>query len=113
MSLVQRALRLIGLRQDRERVVILGSGWAGYTVALVTSLRIGAATYGIDASLSATGYNWLGILGGVVVTTMQVQDLKDQAGDRARGRKTWPLVVGDSVSRRWLRVAFPASFLIG
>lgn len=34
MSLVQSVLRLIGLRlADRERVVILGSGWAGYTIA--------------------------------------------------------------------------------
>lgn len=33
MSLAHRFLRLIGLRSDRERVVILGSGWAGYTIA--------------------------------------------------------------------------------
>ena len=33
MSLVQQFLRLIKLRADRERVVVLGSGWAGYTVA--------------------------------------------------------------------------------
>ena len=33
MSLLQRALKLIKLRKDRERVIILGSGWAGYTVA--------------------------------------------------------------------------------
>lgn len=33
MSVAQRLLRLIRLRSDRERVVILGSGWAGYTVA--------------------------------------------------------------------------------
>lgn len=33
MSLVRRVLRLIRLRPDRERVVILGSGWAGYTLA--------------------------------------------------------------------------------
>lgn len=33
MSLLVKFQRLIGLRADRERVVILGSGWAGYTVA--------------------------------------------------------------------------------
>ncbi|KAL5047509.1 UbiA prenyltransferase family-domain-containing protein [Aspergillus fruticulosus] len=71
----------------------------GYTLALVTSLRIGIPG---NAELSTTGYRWLGVLGGVVVTTMQVQDLKDQAGDRTRGRKTWPLVVGDTASRWWL-----------
>ncbi|KAL4799123.1 UbiA prenyltransferase family [Aspergillus venezuelensis] len=89
----------LGGGNELTRDLLIG---VGYTVALVTSLQIGAATYGVDSSLSATGYSWLGILGAVVVTTMQVQDLKDQAGDRARGRKTWPLVVGDSVSRKWL-----------
>jgi len=33
MSLFQKFFRLIRLRVDRERVVILGSGWAGYNVA--------------------------------------------------------------------------------
>ncbi|CAI6334641.1 unnamed protein product [Periconia digitata] len=33
MSLLQKAWKLIRLRKDRERVVVLGSGWAGYTVA--------------------------------------------------------------------------------
>jgi NADH dehydrogenase FAD-containing subunit len=32
-SFVQRALKLIRLQPERERVVILGSGWAGYTFA--------------------------------------------------------------------------------
>jgi 4-hydroxybenzoate polyprenyltransferase len=32
---------------------------------------------------------------------MQVQDLKDQAGDRHRRRKTIPLVLGDGASR-WI-----------
>jgi hypothetical protein len=35
----------------------------------------------------------------VILTTMRVKDLKDQAGDLTRGRKTVPLVLGDEVSR--------------
>ncbi|KAF2739529.1 hypothetical protein EJ04DRAFT_426845 [Polyplosphaeria fusca] len=33
MSLVKAFLRLTGLRTERQRVIVLGSGWAGYTVA--------------------------------------------------------------------------------
>ncbi|KAF2115208.1 pyridine nucleotide-disulfide oxidoreductase-domain-containing protein [Lophiotrema nucula] len=33
MSVIKGFLRLIGYNAERERVVILGSGWAGYTVA--------------------------------------------------------------------------------
>ncbi|KAH8424840.1 UbiA family prenyltransferase [Aspergillus melleus] len=75
-----------------------------YDVFLFGSLRIALATTTSCAniSLSATGFRWLGIIAGVIMSTMQIQDLRDQAGDRTRGRKTWPLVVGDMASRAWI-----------
>ena len=42
---------------------------------------------------------WLGVVGLVVATTVQTQDMYDQEGDAARGRKTLPLVWGDSMAR--------------
>lgn len=52
------------------------------------------------------------MLSGVILTTMQVQDLKDQEDDRARDRLTAPLVTGDA-STRWT-IALPVlSFSIG
>ncbi|EAW15347.1 UbiA family prenyltransferase [Aspergillus clavatus NRRL 1] len=71
---------------------------AAYGLYLSSSLRIavGATTH----QLSDRGYQWIGLIGAVILTTMQVQDLKDQAGDRSRGRKTWPLVLGERLSRR-------------
>ena len=48
---------------------------------------------------------WEAMISGVILTTMQVQDLKDQEGDRARDRLTAPLVIGDA-STRWT-IAFP------
>lgn len=45
------------------------------------------------------GVIWTGIVSGVILTTMQVQDLKDQPGDKIRGRRSMPLFVGDTVSR--------------
>ncbi|KAL2814651.1 UbiA prenyltransferase family [Aspergillus granulosus] len=85
-----------------------------YDIFLVSSLRIGmAATATATASaaapvrISTMGYYWLAIIGFVIATTMQVQDLKDQVGDRLRGRKTWPIVLGDEFSRRWIAACVP------
>ncbi|KAL4899954.1 hypothetical protein BDW74DRAFT_183269 [Aspergillus multicolor] len=74
-----------------------------YDLFLVSSLRIAvtATTSCTEVEFSTTGYQWRGLIAGVVVTTMQIQDLRDQVGDRQRGRKTWPLVLGDA-SRWWI-----------
>ncbi|KAK0634265.1 UbiA prenyltransferase family-domain-containing protein [Bombardia bombarda] len=52
-----------------------------------------------EHSLSPLGLLWTAIVSGVVLTTMQVQDLKDQAGDKIRGRKTIALFMGEQFSR--------------
>lgn len=46
---------------------------------------------------------WFFIIGAVVFSTVQTQDLYDQAGDKLRGRKTVPLVAGDETAR-WITV---------
>ena len=58
--------------------------------------------------INEQGYLWIAVVSGVIFTTMQVQDLKDQAGDGERGRRTIPLVLGDAFSRRMI-----ASCVIG
>ncbi|KAL2870704.1 UbiA family prenyltransferase [Aspergillus lucknowensis] len=84
-----------------------------YDIFLVSSLRIGimatttATGTAAPVRISATGYSWLMIIGCVITTTMQVQDLKDQVGDRLRGRKTWPIVLGDGASRKWIATCVP------
>jgi 4-hydroxybenzoate polyprenyltransferase len=67
-----------------------------YGLFNAASLKI---ALGSQASISQDGYTWVYIISGVILTTMQVQDLKDQEGDRTRGRKTIPLYFGDNVSR--------------
>jgi 4-hydroxybenzoate polyprenyltransferase len=74
----------------------------GYALYLTGSLRIAC---GLDCHISKYGYRWIAMMSGIIVTTMQVQDLKDQIGDRSRGRKTLPLVLGDTVSR-WMIAGF-------
>lgn len=54
---------------------------------------------GIDGCITASGYSWVVLISCVIFTTMQVQDLKDLAGDKARGRRSAPLVLGDAASR--------------
>ncbi|KAJ5720412.1 uncharacterized protein N7483_008346 [Penicillium malachiteum] len=75
---------------------------AGYALYFTASLRIGID---LDCLVSTQGYQWILIVGGIILTTMQIQDLKDQFGDKTRGRRTWPLVLGDRVSR-WIISSF-------
>lgn len=42
---------------------------------------------------------WLGMIIAIISTTVHVQDMHDQEGDQARGRRTMPLVIGDANSR--------------
>jgi 1,4-dihydroxy-2-naphthoate octaprenyltransferase len=42
---------------------------------------------------------WLAVIAGIVITTVHAQDLYDQEGDAARGRRTLPLVLGDAPAR--------------
>lgn len=63
---------------------------------------------GPEASLSPLGLTWTVMISGVILTTMQVQDLKDQKGDKTRGRKTISLFLGERFSR--MSIAFFVCF---
>ncbi|OCL12821.1 hypothetical protein AOQ84DRAFT_226880 [Glonium stellatum] len=74
------------------------------------SLKIAAAATPAPvaaATVTGTGYAWIAIVSAVILTTMHVQDLKDVAGDRARGRRTAPLVMGDGPARWTLALPVP------
>ncbi|KAI1638957.1 UbiA prenyltransferase family-domain-containing protein [Biscogniauxia mediterranea] len=66
-------------------------------------IAVGGGEY-TPINVSRGGIMWTAIISGVILTTMQVQDLKDQAGDRTRGRQTIALWLGDQFSR--LSIAF-------
>ncbi|KAI1451038.1 UbiA prenyltransferase family-domain-containing protein [Annulohypoxylon stygium] len=57
------------------------------------------------AGLSSTGVMWAATVSVIIFTTMHVQDLQDVEGDRARGRRSAPIVMGDRPAR-W-SVAIP------
>ena len=52
-----------------------------------------------EGAIKGAAYGWTAMISAVILTTMQVQDLKDQDGDRARSRQTAPLVLGDATAR--------------
>jgi 4-hydroxybenzoate polyprenyltransferase len=65
------------------------------------SIRVASGTGMNDFNIQAQdpAVVWLGIISGLIFTTMQIQDLKDQEGDRAAGRSTLPLDLGDNFCR--------------
>lgn len=94
----------------------LGGGEESYLVRNLIN-AFGFMCYSSGATLVACGhgeitlnpdaYQWLGMIGGIVFTTLQMQDMSDQKGDKARGRGTIPLILGDWVAR-WT-IAIPVS----
>ncbi|KAH7313890.1 UbiA prenyltransferase family [Stachybotrys elegans] len=45
------------------------------------------------------GVAWIAMTGSIVMTTIHAQDLPDQEGDKARGRRTIPLTLGQRAAR--------------
>lgn len=63
-----------------------------------------AAGYG-TWELSPRATTWLAIVGAIVFSTLQMQDMADVEGDAVRGRRTLPIVYGQTIAR-W-SIAFP------
>ena len=54
------------------------------------------------------GFVWTAIVSAIIFSTMHVQDMQDQIGDLAKGRRSAPIVLGDGIAR-WT-VAVPIIF---
>ncbi|ESZ93045.1 UbiA prenyltransferase [Sclerotinia borealis F-4128] len=64
----------------------------------------GTSLIASNAQLKMEGMMWFVVIGSVVFTTVHTQDMHDQIGDRARERKTVPLVIGDWPARLTIAV---------
>ena len=60
------------------------------------SLRVACAS---ECSITSEEFHWIFIISAAITCTMHIQDLQDQVGDRARNRRTIPLVLGDYAAR--------------
>ena len=65
-----------------------------------------AAGYGRH-ELNEKAYYWLAMVGAIVFSTLHTQDMADMEGDITRGRRTLPLVHGESMAR-W-SIAIPVA----
>ena len=70
---------------------------AGYTAFAMGAFRVLLHNSGRVAN--ATAYPWLMLLTAVVATTGHVQDLQDQEGDKASGKRTIPTLFGETRGR--------------
>ncbi|KAL9595943.1 MAG: hypothetical protein Q9219_006134 [cf. Caloplaca sp. 3 TL-2023] len=82
-----------------ERNLINGAGF----VAFMSGATEVAFGFPILRNTALAG--WIGTIGAVVMTTVHVQDMYDRAGDRARGRRTVPLVAGEECARWSIAIA--------
>ena len=77
----------------------------GYGLYNSAALRIAC---GVNNALTTQGVLWIVLTSAMIFTTEHICDLKDQEGDRARGRQSAPIVLGDAVTR-WT-IAGPVLF---
>lgn len=87
-----------------------GSGASVWTRNVINTGGImcfsaGALEVASGGALPARAWAWIGLTGAAVATTVQALDFPDMEGDRARGRRTIPLVCGEEAARGGLAVA--------
>ena len=59
------------------------------------SARVAAHPYSLNTTMR---YQWSFIVGAIIFSTLQMQDMSDQAGDAHRNRGTLPLLWSDAVA---------------
>ena len=85
------------LRGGDRSIVLRNLCNAGGILAFGTGAA--AITIGEVADFTGQATLWFWVLAGVVMTTIQGQDMYDQEGDRENSRRTIPLICGDRNAR--------------
>ena len=70
-----------------------------------TCFASGALEVALQSHIKSEMTPWLSMIGAVVYTTVHMQDMYDQPGDSAAGRRTIPLVFGDGLARWSIAIA--------
>ncbi|KAJ3499843.1 hypothetical protein NLG97_g35 [Lecanicillium saksenae] len=82
-----------------------------YATGQLGGTRVAARFIVSSATMSSSGYWWCLLLALNTLSTVQIQDLRDQEGDKARGRSTMPIAMGDPLTR-WITAIFIAAWSI-
>lgn len=88
-------------------------GWSTHWLTKNLSMALGslaqlACAWQLIAPITPDSRRWVILLSFVVFAIIAVQDLRDIAGDRVGGRRTLPLVWGETLTRALLTVGFGA-----
>jgi 4-hydroxybenzoate polyprenyltransferase len=80
--------------------------WYGKTwlAGIAITAEVGAAWQLVEPTMPTIVWHWIAVIGLYLITLMAVQDFRDMAGDAAIGRRTMPLVFGETPSR-WVIAA--------
>lgn len=86
-------------------------GWARHWFGKHLVMGIGvvaglAPAWELAEPLTADAWRWIVFLACVILPLIATQDLRDTAGDRAIGRRTFPIVFGERATRLMLGVGF-------
>jgi len=68
----------------------------GYGLYSSAALRVAT---GSAHTINSKGFAWIGMITLVMFITQHICDLKDQEGDKLRGRRSIPIVLGDELAR--------------
>lgn len=71
----------------------------GYMCFTTGAMEVALGGMMLSFSFQQRLTRWLLVIAGIIVSTVHLQDLPDQAGDAERSRHTVPLVMGDSAAR--------------
>ncbi|SLM39260.1 UbiA prenyltransferase family [Lasallia pustulata] len=78
------------------RNIINAAGFMCYSSGSTRVAAGGQNTYNLNSVML---YQWTPLVGAVVLSTLQMQDMSDQEGDAQGDRGTLPLIWGDGVAR--------------
>lgn len=86
-------------------------GWSSHWLTKNLSMALGslaqlACAWQLIEPITPEARRWVILLSFVVFAIIAVQDLRDIAGDRAAGRRTLPLVWGETLTRALLTIGF-------
>lgn len=80
--------------------------WTKNWVMTIGTIAQLAAAWQMVRPLTPSAWTWLLVPALTFLTHVSLQDLRDVAGDKLIGRRTFPIVFGDQRSRIFLAVAF-------